>query len=389
MKKLVLAVLFLAGILFAAGCAEENDEELTVYVATDLHYLAPELYDDGEVFQRLLKSNDGKLIERGTEILDAFVKEVKENHPDIVLLTGDLTFNGEMVSLRELKTVLEGLQKEGITVLVLPGNHDIRYPYACSYLGDQLVHVENISEKQFRAEMEEFGLRQAVSVDPASFSYVYAASSEFWIIALDANTEDAPGALKEETLAWLEARLKEAKKKGIRVITCSHQNVLPQSPGMSYGFAMHNHDETSSLLEEYGVTLNLSGHVHFQHEAVQGSLKDIATESISVWPLRYGVLHVNGPDLVYEKKDLGIYEEEAYARICEVLAGSFDDLFAAMDLDEETERQMREFAERAIAAQYAGNSEMLAEIKDEEMMAAWKKEAGDSGIYRYLLEAFR
>ena len=105
--------------------------------------------------------------------------------------------------------------------------------------------------------------------------------------------------------------------------------------------------------------------------------------------MRYGVLHVNGPDLVYEKKDLGIYEEEAYARICEVLAGSFDDLFAAMDLDEETERQMREFAERAIAAQYAGNSEMLAEIKDEEMLAAWKKEAGDSGIYRYLLEAFR
>lgn len=47
-------------------------EPVSILVATDLHYLSPQLTDGGEEFQTIIKSGDGKVIQYIEEITDAY-----------------------------------------------------------------------------------------------------------------------------------------------------------------------------------------------------------------------------------------------------------------------------------------------------------------------------
>ena len=71
-------------VLLLSGCAKANtlpkkNEPLTLVVATDLHYLAPELHDQGERFQRLIEESDGKLTEESEALADQFVQEMLQD----------------------------------------------------------------------------------------------------------------------------------------------------------------------------------------------------------------------------------------------------------------------------------------------------------------------
>ncbi|MFQ8842968.1 MAG: metallophosphoesterase family protein [Clostridium fessum] len=57
--------------------------------------------------------------------MDAFLDDMKEEDPDLLILSGDLTLDGEKASHEELAELLEGLSEAGIEVAVIPGNHDI------------------------------------------------------------------------------------------------------------------------------------------------------------------------------------------------------------------------------------------------------------------------
>ena len=388
MKRL-FALACMALLCGCHGNGKETSDKATIYVATDMQYLDKSLYDNGEMFSKLLANNDGKLIERGEEILEAFEDIVLAEKPDVLLAPGDLTFNGEMVSLHRLKREFDRIQSQGVQVLVIPGNHDIAYAHACSYLGDELKHVQNIGQQDFKREMEEYGLRQALSLDEASFSYVYQVNETLWIMMLDANTEQAKGSLCDETLSWMEEQLKKARKEHVQVIGCSHQNVLVHNRMMMQGFVMGNHEKVAALLKKYGVSLHLSGHSHLQHTAIDGNLMDICTESMAVWPLRYGVLQVEGKEMRYEKKDLGIFGEEAYERFRQTVERGKASTFAQRDISPEVEEQMMEYAIQVNAAYYTGDEEGVASLKNDKRLGLWESQASDSFFYLYMQEIFR
>ena len=65
MKKWCIVLLLL---LFACYAQAEN----TIMVATDLHYLAPELTDHGAYFMKMIESADGKVMAYSEELLEAF-----------------------------------------------------------------------------------------------------------------------------------------------------------------------------------------------------------------------------------------------------------------------------------------------------------------------------
>ena len=110
--------------LALAGCGGGAQAEYRVVVATDLHYLAPSLTDHGPIFQRMMENSDGKCTQYCDEILDAFLLEVIELRPEALILTGDLSFNGERESHLALAEKLKAVEEAGIPVLVLPGNDD-------------------------------------------------------------------------------------------------------------------------------------------------------------------------------------------------------------------------------------------------------------------------
>ena len=76
-----------------------SEKTLNIMIATDIHYLSKSINDGGEAFENVMEKGDGKGMTYIEEIVDAFCNEVKKRRPDLVLLLGDLTFNGELARL--------------------------------------------------------------------------------------------------------------------------------------------------------------------------------------------------------------------------------------------------------------------------------------------------
>ena len=93
-----------------------SEKTLNIMVATDIHYLSKSINDGGEAFANMIAKGDGKVMKYIEEIVDTFCAEVKKRKPDVLLLLGDLTFNGERISHLELAKKLEKIVEAGIPV---------------------------------------------------------------------------------------------------------------------------------------------------------------------------------------------------------------------------------------------------------------------------------
>ena len=128
-----------------ADSSTETEEEQTtdsstdaewienIMLATDIHYFSDSLTDGGPRFQEMVEYGDGKIVTYIDQITDAFLDEVVKQHPDALVLSGDLTLNGEKASHKDLAEKLHRVENHGIPVLVIPGNHDINNHQAARY----------------------------------------------------------------------------------------------------------------------------------------------------------------------------------------------------------------------------------------------------------------
>ena len=394
-RKTFLHGLLAFSLLAACGVPEKeensamnNSEEVRLMVATDLHHLSKTLYDEeSEIFARLMASNDGKLSEESGAIVQALKEKAIEEKPDALLLAGDLTFNGELVSLNELADVFAEIEEAGIPVLVISGNHDINYSGAASYFGSEAQPVSRISPEEFAAVMGPYGFDEALYRDPSSLSYVSEIREDLWLLVLDANVPSEPGSITSRTLAWAEPLLKEAQDRGIHVIVMSHQNVLIQSTMMYNGYVIHNHDPLEHMLRTYGVTLALSGHSHLEHRSQSGGLTDICSESLALYPLQYGMitLAADRKSFAYEKKKLGILEQEAYDHFRETVLRMVRKPIENATDDPSEQACMEEFAVAMNSAYFSGDYEKVRGLADEPGRKLWQEKAGDT-FWGYYLE---
>lgn len=60
----------------------EPVDHLSLMIATDLHYLAPELTDHGPYFQKVIRNADGKMTEYAEDILEAFIQQTILKAPE-------------------------------------------------------------------------------------------------------------------------------------------------------------------------------------------------------------------------------------------------------------------------------------------------------------------
>lgn len=98
-KKILCCLLLLSLMLALFGCAaREAEPELTIAVATDIHYLSPSLTDGGDYFLRSIAAGDGKPVHYIDEIVHAFCRQMHDEKPDYLILSGDLSFNGTETS---------------------------------------------------------------------------------------------------------------------------------------------------------------------------------------------------------------------------------------------------------------------------------------------------
>ena len=146
MKKRIVFLL----PFFLLSCSKEWDDipspslkedDFTFFVASDLHYLDPSLRDETFAPNVASISGDGKVTYYSEEILDAYIDTIKKKKPDAVFFTGDNTLNGSQVSHDGFISKIKEIQKEGIPVYVLLGNHDVgNYP-AFSFLNGKSTSI--------------------------------------------------------------------------------------------------------------------------------------------------------------------------------------------------------------------------------------------------------
>ena len=295
-----------AGLAFCAeGHAEASVSGFRAVIASDLHYIAPELTDGGPGYQQTLKNGDSKFMPYVEEITDAFLDEVLADPPDVVLLTGDLTFNGAEISHRRLAGKLQRLEDAGIPVLVLPGNHDVYNENAALYRGGSFERVPFASGESFAEIYRDFGPGEALSADSDSLSYVWQLNEQVWIMMLDENTAHDFCGLSDRSFQWIEAQLQKAREEGRFVLVAGHQNVFQHSIFRG-GYVIQGAQRLQELLRRYGVPLCLSGHLHTQHVQSEDGLTEIATSALCSYPCQYAVLTAEDGRLRYGTRRLDL-----------------------------------------------------------------------------------
>lgn len=295
-----------AGLAFCAeGHAEASSSGFRAVIASDLHYIAPELTDGGPGYQQTLKNGDSKFMPYVEEITDAFLDEVLADPPDVVLLTGDLTFNGAEISHRRLAGKLQRLEDAGIPVLVLPGNHDVYNENAALYRGGSFERVPFADSESFAGIYRDFGPGEALSADSDSLSYVWQLNEQVWIMMLDENTAHDFCGLSDRSFQWIEAQLQKAREEGRFVLVAGHQNVFQHSIFRG-GYVIQEAQRLQELLRRYGVPLCLSGHLHTQHVLSEDGLTEIATSALCSYPCQYAVLTAEDGRLRYGTRRLDL-----------------------------------------------------------------------------------
>lgn len=291
--SLVVGVLALAS-LFAA--------DLTIVHTSDFHYYSQYYIQDPDYMRRVMLTADGKDTIDSVQIAQTFVKDMLELRPDAVVVTGDLTLNGETKSHQELYDLLHQLKENGIGVYVMTGNHDVGQT-AYKYVDGGLKKVESLGAMEFETLWWDLGFGTGIYQDDWSDSYISQLADDLWILSIDSNT-GSKGTIRTKTLSWIEEHLKEAQEKGIKVISLTHQNLFVHSKNFTWGYQLDNASKLLALYQKYGVTLNLSGHLHIQHIVEQDGITDIAASSMADYPLQYGVLTIHGDDMSYETRQI-------------------------------------------------------------------------------------
>ena len=279
-----------------------------ISVFSDPHYMDPSLLiADGVAFQTYL-AQDRKMLAQSASILDSVITSVSNAQPNIVLVTGDLTKDGELVSHLAVSNQLQTLKNAGIKVFVCPGNHDVNNPDAMSFNGDTATPVPNIQSNDFAAIYAPFGYADAIARDSNSLAYVVEPVPGLLILSMDAchyerNTNGSPftgGYFNDARLGWITNQLAAARDQGKFVIGMVHHGVMEHYTGQKTLFpdyVIDNYQSIDQIFASYGMKVVFTGHYHAQDVAMTtlpaGALFDIETGSTVTYPCPYRVIDLN------------------------------------------------------------------------------------------------
>lgn len=380
MKKII----FILAVLLLGGCSLiPSHTDFLLLQATDTHFLADSLYDDGPLFTGIEQGGDGKYISKGTELVDELIHQAKKRGAAL-LLTGDLTFNGEKISHEVLTAKLHALEKQGTPAYVLPGNHDIR-PHAWKLTGSKEQKIEGIDQATFRSMYASFGYDEAYSRDPSSFSYATYLSRDTVLVALDVNTSSSPYTISAETMNWFRGVHEDLASRKLKYITASHQNLFVHNERFTHGFRFGGAEELRLLMAAYPPLVHLSGHLHIQHQNMQEKITEIVTSSMAIYPHHIAQITPEGYRAEPLMAQPFLQDSEAFYRKT-VRNKVLERLFESTIPQQEKE-PMVELAIDLNTLYFSGHLEKLPALAERPAYSLWQKYP-DAGFSAYLRGVF-
>ncbi len=287
MKKVIAIIL---SVLVLIGCAPlvfADNGDLSLIVATDLHY------HKAESTTPITKStpenpfghtfSNGKLRIESAAILDAFLKEAAESDCDYIVITGDITDNGEAENVQAAVEKLEAFEKSsGKKIIACMGNHETYHVgEAGNYISGGLTGPD------FREYYKNLGYDLALDIDELTASYTVDLNSKYRLICIDANY------MNDKLADWIARQAEKAIKDGKNLISAMHFSLFPhyEMESLAHGSII---DEAYGLPDKFidwGIKFNFSGHIHevdtAQYTNDKGIVYDITSGTLTTYPCNY------------------------------------------------------------------------------------------------------
>ena len=314
--SLLLAVVLVFTLTVPALAADKpQDMNLRIAVMSDLHYLSPDMIADTADFEHALNS-DRKLLKESSAILYEKFEQVRADKPDILLVSGDLTKDGEQECHAALAKQLQQLQQDipGLKIYVINGNHDIR-----NYNAKNFNTADGKAMPATRTEPEDFKrIYDFVYSDPtvlATFtpaegnkagglSYVARPVEGLTVIAMDtcryssdntSNGDDeheTSGAISADLEKWVIEQTAAAKARGDLVIGLEHHGLVPHfdvQPTILPMYLVNGYERIAQEYADAGMSVVFTGHMHAVDIAAMttkagNTFYDIETGSALTYP---------------------------------------------------------------------------------------------------------
>ena len=308
--------------------AQQGKKDVKIAVVSDTHYYPLNYVSDCDDYKAYV-GGDPKMLEESGSIIDAAFAMVKADRPDLLLISGDLTKDGEVQGLTDIAGKLAEVEKAGTQVYVINGNHDIYNSDACTFANGKKEQVESASPKKFREIFAEFGYDgkegQAYYKDsdearkakeeynpgffnmdddiPGCLSYTVDLGN-YMILAIDSgqylpsagtglDTKEhiTAGRIDKHVLTWAEEQVKAADAEGKTVVGLMHHGLIPHFKGednVLSEYVVDNWRHAATTLADAGMRYIFTGHMHANDVAEFTTPKgnhitDLETGSLSAY----------------------------------------------------------------------------------------------------------
>jgi 3',5'-cyclic AMP phosphodiesterase CpdA len=323
--KMVIAGILMLTMYFSASASQETEEAKTLNIAvwSDPHLMAPSLLDgpSGNAASRF-----DKMLYESEALFDAAFELLKqrETKPDLLIIPGDLTNDGEEASHEYMAQKLAQIKDyfPGIKIYVIDGNHDInRNGSAKTYANGYAEDTEWVTDARFREIYAGFGYGDPgneyytpKSGDDGVNSYVARPADGFTLIVIDVDNH-GEGLLTGELLEWVIEKAREAQERGDAIITVMHHGLVPHltiEPKYWHYYLIQDYENISRRLADAGIHWVFTGHMHANDIAqltteAGNTIYDIETGSLVTHPspVRYITFTKNeGKETLHSETEL-------------------------------------------------------------------------------------
>lgn len=293
-----------------------DSNSVKIAVLSDTHYYPLNYVSDCEDYQTYV-GGDPKMLEESGSILDAALQMVREDAPDILVVSGDLTKDGEKLGHEQLAARFQAIEDETDTeVFVINGNHDVfNYEDSCTFENGSKEYAETTTADDFRKIYESFGYNGDYEAEyftnpshgageiAGELSYTVDLG-KFTIVAVDSgryspdadtgyseNEHITAGRVDDDLLPWVVEKIQAADAEGDTVIGLMHHGLVPHFEGeenILSEYVVDNWQATATAFADAGMRYIFTGHMHANDIAqftsnAGNTITDLETGSLSSW----------------------------------------------------------------------------------------------------------
>lgn len=291
-----------------------------IVVISDPHVMVEELLvKDGKAYQKYQKITT-RMCDYSMAIFNQAIKDIlaMSPKPELVLIPGDISKDGELVNHLYVKSKLDELKEAGIASLVVPGNHDwgerrravyydgdsTKAALTCVRFGSDQKSLEMIYADYGFKSCYTNSTKTSMPVDRESFSstltYACEPIKDVVLIGIDTGNN---GVLSKKTLDWICSRALIASRAGKQVFAIMHYPLVTLDPKAHVRYPSKKQDTdyngykiVRNRMADSGVKVIFTGHTHIQEISKDWNanfsreIYDVTTGSICTYPCYYRVM---------------------------------------------------------------------------------------------------